>query len=118
MKMALLNRNQILEAQDIKTEIVEVPEWGGEVTVKLLTGTERDQFESSVIDDKGKFKKDNIRAKLVLKCVVDEQGNPLFQPADLEALGAKSAAALDRVFSVAQKLNRMGAQDLEELAKN
>ena len=116
--MALLNRNQILEVKDIKTEIVEVPEWGGSVLVKLLTGTERDQFEASVIDDKGKFKKDNVRAKLVLKCAVDEEGKPLFQAADLEAIGAKSAAALDRIFSVAQKLNRMGAQDLEELAKN
>ena len=116
--MALLNRNQILEAQDIKTEIVEVPEWGGEVTVKLLSGTERDQFESSVIDDKGKFKKDNIRAKLVLKCVVDEQGKPLFAPADLEALGAKSSVALDRVFAAAQRINRIGKEDIEELAKN
>ena len=116
--MALLNRNQILEAQDIKTEIVEVPEWGGEVTVKLMTGTERDKFEASVLDDKGKFKKDNLRAKLVLKCVVDEQGKPLFQPADLEALGAKSSVALDRVFAAAQRINRIGEQDIEELTKN
>lgn len=116
--MALLNRNQILEAKDIKTEIVDVPEWGGSVMVKLLTGTERDQLEASVIDDKGKFKKDNVRAKLVLKCAVDEEGKPLFQPADLEAIGSKSSSALDRIFSAAQKLNRMGAEDIAELVKN
>ena len=33
-KMALLTREDILNYNDIKTEIVPVPEWGGEVKVK------------------------------------------------------------------------------------
>ena len=35
--MALLTREDILNYNDIKTEIVPVPEWGGEVKVKGLT---------------------------------------------------------------------------------
>lgn len=116
--MALLNRNQILEAKDIKTETVDVPEWGGEVLLKLLTGKERDEFEASSTDRQNNLKKDNIRAKLVLKCAINEDFTPMFQPADLEALGAKSSTALDRVFWVAMKLNKMGQTDIEELTKN
>ena len=37
----MLTRKQILECADIPTEIVKVPEWGGEVLVKGLTGAER-----------------------------------------------------------------------------
>lgn len=116
--MALLNRNQILEAKDIKTEIVDVPEWGGSVMVKLLTGKERDEFEASSLDSKNNFKKDNIRAKMVLKCAINEDFTPMFSPADLDSLGAKSSVALDRVFWAAMKLNKMGQTEIDELVKN
>jgi len=45
-----LNKEQILRADDLKTEEVDVPEWGGSVRVRVLTGTERDAFESSIYD--------------------------------------------------------------------
>ena len=37
---------------------------------------------------------------------------------DIEALGGKSAAVLDRLFGVAQKINGMAAADIEALEKN
>ena len=117
----LLTRQQILEAQDIEDEIVEVPEWGGSVKVQGLTGTERDQFESALIKGKGKnttMNLRNVRAKLVAHSIVDDDGNRLFTDHDVGVLGAKSAAALDRVFAVAQKLSGITKEDVEELAKN
>jgi hypothetical protein len=50
--------------------------------------------------------------------VVDEQGNRMFSEADIEALGRKSAAALERVCKVAQALNGIGEAELEELQGN
>ena len=38
--------------------------------------------------------------------------------ADMEALGEKSAAALQRVFDVARRLSGMSESDVEELTKN
>ena len=35
--MALLTRDEILAADDIKTEDVEVPEWGGDVRVSVMS---------------------------------------------------------------------------------
>ena len=58
----------------------------------------------------------NVRAKLLARCLCDEHGERLFNDAEVEALGAKSAAALDRVFKVAQTLNGIGEKEIEELA--
>lgn len=119
--MPYLTRDQILQAQDLPAEDVEVPEWGGVVRVRALTGAERDAYEASVVRRKGnkmEYDPTNMRAKLVAMCVVDEQGNRVFSDKDVELLGRKSAAALDRVFQVAQRLSGLRAEDLEELEKN
>ena len=120
--MALLSREAILNAEDIKTEQVAVPEWGGDVLVGSMSGTARDRYEQSIIssDDKGNHKQnlENIRAKLLAVCIVDEDGKPLFTDKDIAELGKKSVAALDRVFVVAQKLNAVSDEDIAELAKN
>jgi hypothetical protein len=116
-----LTKQQILDAQDLETKEVEVPEWGGTVLVKTMTGVERDAFESSVVKGKGKnttVNMANIRAKLVAASIVDQDGQRLFDDQDVQALGKKSAAALDRVFGVAQKLSKISQDDVEELAKN
>lgn len=117
----LLTREQILQAQDLPTEDVDVKEWGGTVRVRALTGMERDSFEQSIVEQKGKGTRmniRNIRAKLVALTVVDEEGNRVFSDTDVQALGKKSAAALDRVFEVAQRLSGLKPEDVDELAKN
>lgn len=119
--MALLSRETILQAQDLPMERVPVPEWGGEVIVRGLTAAERDQFEQSIVETRGKNTKvnlRNIRAKLVVLCCVDEQGNRIFCDEDAEVLGRKSAVALNRVFEVAQRLSGLRPEDVEELAGN
>jgi hypothetical protein len=107
--MEILGRDAILGASDINYETVEVPEWGGRVRVKSLTGKERDTFEAGIVSADGKRAElVNVRAKLVALTVVDEEGRRLFSEGDVEALGSKSAAALDRVFTAAQKLSALG----------
>lgn len=116
--MALLTKDEILAADDLPTEDVEVPEWGGTVRVRTLTGAERDRFEESITQVKGgsvKTNYANLRARLVALCAVDEQGRRLFSDADAAALGRKSAAALDRVFIAARRLNGMSDADIEEM---
>tara|TARA_A100000171_G_C2140369_1_gene154927 strand:- start:1042 stop:1392 length:351 start_codon:yes stop_codon:yes gene_type:complete len=116
--MALLTKEQILDADDRKTDIVEVPEWGGEVCIATMSGFARDRFEASIVGKSGGMNMQNIRAKLVAATVVDEEGALLFSEAEVNKLGQKSCAALDRVFSASQKLNAIADNDIEELAKN
>jgi hypothetical protein len=118
--MALLKRKDVVSVSDIKTETVSVPEWGGEVLVRGLTGEQRNQFEMSVLDSQTKaVNLDQITAKLVAASVVDESGKQLFdQPGDVEMLGGKSAVALYRVGTVAQRLSGLTKEDVDELLKN
>jgi len=117
--MALLNKQAILDVQDIDIEKVEVPEWDGYVFVKGMTGMERDTFEASIVQQRGKDARVNmvnIRAKLAAQTICDEEGVRLFTDKDVHALGKKSANALQRVFDVAQKLSGITGDDVEELA--
>lgn len=122
--MALLKRQQILDANDMKTEIVSVPEWGGDVCIKMMTGTERDAFEAATIKQNKNGSQsrnfDNVRARFLVKVIIDPDDNnlPVFTESDIKALGAKSVAALDRVFSAAQELNSVTDQDVENLANS
>ena len=117
--MALLNKQAILDVQDIEVEKVDVPEWGGHVFVKGMTGMERDTFEASIVQQRGKDARVNmvnIRAKLAAQTVCDEDGIRLFTDKDVKALGKKSANALQRVFDVAQRLSGITEGDVEELS--
>jgi len=116
----VLNREEILAADDIQIELVEVPEWGGSVYVKGMTGSERDHFEASLFDvgsDPGKDTKMNLanmRAKLCSMSLCDKEGKKLFALKDVKELTKKSAAALQRVFLKAQKLSGITEEDIKE----
>ena len=117
----MLTNEAILKADDLHREEVEVPLWKGSVWVKTLTGTERDQFESSCVQNKGKSRTvnmENIRARLCVLTICNEKGDRIFDARDIEKLGRKSSKCLDLIFSVAQKLNGLSGDDVDELAKN
>lgn len=116
-----LNREAILKANDIEKREVYIPEWGGSVYVRGMTGRERDQFEASIIRQRGRnteINMKNARAKLVVMCTVDQEGNRLFTDADVAPLADKSAKALDRIFAAAQELSGITREDMEELTEN
>jgi hypothetical protein len=124
----ILSREEIFATDDLKMELVPVPEWGGSVYVLGLMGDERDAWEGSLVVKTKRLKghkrggskvvTKGIRAKLAAITVTDAEKNLLFSPSDIEALGRKSAAALDRIFEVAQRLSGLSDDDIEDLAKN
>lgn len=119
--MAYLTKTEILEADDIVYEDVAVPEWGGVVRVKTLTGLERDSLEQSMLEGKGKSQQVNManfRAKLCSRTIVDDKGKRVFGDLDIVDLGRKSGQALQRVFNAASKLSGFSDADIEEITKN
>lgn len=112
----MLNKNDILSVDDKKLIEVQVPEWNGSVFVRVMSGGERDKWESDIFDE-GKVIKDNFRARLLAKCISDDQGVRLFSDADITALGSKNAKALDSIFAIAKKLNGIGSEEENDLIK-
>ena len=113
--MKTLNKkDDVLKKDDHKTIEVEVPEWDCKVILRTISGTMRDRFEQQTF---GKSSS-NVRAKFLVLCIVDDKGERIFNDADAATLGMKSSVALDRLFSEAAKLNRIGEAEIEDAAKN
>ncbi|QVQ51299.1 hypothetical protein J4H86_21135 [Spiractinospora alimapuensis] len=119
--MALLSAEEIEAADDRQHRDEEVPEWGGTVRVVGLSGTDRDAYEAAMVDNKGKaasIRLANFRAKLVVKCLVDEEGRRLFGDDKAKVLGQKNGAVVDRLFDIARELSGMGKDAVAEGKEN
>lgn len=120
--MTILSKEQILSCNDLTQEVVNIPEWGGDIIVRCLTGEERDELERLTLKEKSDGSREvdlqNFRAKLISLCVVDESGQRMFSSEDALALSKKSAKAIDRIFASAEKLSGLRREDEEKALKN
>ena len=114
----ILGRDDIVAADDLRTESVPVPEWGGAVIVSEMTSGDRDRWESELVDIKKDGGRENATAWLLSYCLVDADGNRLFGKDDIPALAKKSALALNRVYRVAARINGLTAAELEQAEGN
>ena len=117
----MLNKKQILAAPDIKSELVHVPEWGGDVMVYGMTGTQRGELEASILEIKGEDQTVRLQFLKVRMCALtirDEEGRRMFDDDEIGELGAKSSQAIERIYTVASRLSGMDKKEVEKLAKN
>lgn len=118
----LLTREEILGANDLAYRDVPVSEWkeGAFVRVKAISGSERDEYEGFVAGDRksGKLNTRNMRARLLVLALIDEDGKRLFTINDLESLGRKNAAVIDRLYDVATELAGISKSEEEAIEEN
>lgn len=112
-----LSKELINAAKDIKTEEVDVPEWGGKVLIAELSGTNRSKFELYLRDARQTDDFSKLRESLVVLCLVDEKGQNLYDEKEAQLLGDRNSLVLDRLFDVATKLNKLFDSQLEEEIK-
>lgn len=119
----MLNRDAILSAQDLRRELVTVPEWGGDVYVRGFTAAEREEVEMrsmQMVDVATGQIKDarqmaGLKAWIVARCVVDSDNVRIFSDSDIEALQGKNAEVIGRL---ADKAGELSSLDVEEAEKN
>jgi len=103
-------REQILQADDIPSEIHDLPKaWGpGKVRVKGLSAGELSDFVQKYANASPKQQ----NAQLLILCVRDaESGKPLFEQADRDGLLSKSGGAIMQLVRVAQRLAGLTADE-------
>lgn len=114
--------DEILAADDRKTLVVHVPEWNTDITLRELSGAQREVIEFDVLDSQGRVNTSalrGMRVKLLSMSIVHHETlKPLFGKKDMELLAEKSAVVLDRLFDEAQKLSGLVAGAVEEEEKN
>ncbi len=114
--MALLSKDQILGADKLRVEDVEVPEWGGSVRVVGMTAGERDMYEDSIYETEGTkvtVKRKDFRAKMLVHCLRDENMALLFT--DVSEITKLSAKPIQRLFDVAQELNGLSKKVQDDI---
>lgn len=90
--------DDILAEDDIEVEAVDIPEWHRKLWMRGLTGEERDAYEASrrQVRNMGTPQQelilvnDNMRANLIVKCLVDENRERIFT--DRQALPVRRTA--------------------------
>lgn len=116
-----MTKEQISAAQDLATEEVEVPQWGGSVLVRGLTALERGKFMALLVDQRkggNRTRLEDLQVRLCAMSIVDEQGRRVFSDSELGLLAKKSARALQPIFEVAQRLSGLSDEQVEELSGN
>lgn len=113
----MLNRQAIIDAQDLPIAIVDVPEWGGQVRVRALTGAERLGLYTEA-QKSGTFDLRVFQPLLVAMTAVDDAGQRLFADDEVAIIAGKSASAVQRVFDASAKHNALHAGAIDELEKN
>jgi hypothetical protein len=123
--MGLSKADIIGKAHQRRIEKVSVPEWGGDVHVRSLTGTERDRFDAWAEERKKRLGTPTERSsdqavtgRLCTLAICDEQGVALFGEDDAEALGATDGAGLNRVVQKIQQMAGLGVQAMETARGN
>lgn len=88
-------------------------------TLREMSGTERDRFMEEVLKDDNKVDKVYLRARLVSRCLVDENGERMFADDEIDQLSdTVASSALEALFAPAQKLNGLDPGAAETAAKN
>jgi hypothetical protein len=107
----MLTRDAILSFNDLPRKEVEVPEWGGSVYIRVMSGAEREEMLSLFQGEK------LTAAALVVLCVVDVHGTRLFTAEDVEAVNGKRGDVLLRIANEAMRYNGLTAEGVDD-AKN
>lgn len=116
--MATLTAEQILAANDAGLMgPISVPEWGGDVFIRVMTVGERDSYERLWIGKK-ETGIENFRSEYLARCLCDDKGQLIFTRGQVAALAGRSGAVVGRLFDAALKHNNMTEADVEQLAKN
>ena len=90
----ITNCEEILSKDDFTFEEMEVPEWGGTIRVRSLSGDERTKITQMAQQRKDG---DGMFEQVIIFAVVDENGKHVFRADHLKALKEKSASVSQRI---------------------
>jgi hypothetical protein len=112
--VAVLSFEDIAAVDDIKTEVVDVPAWGGGVKVRALTRGQQHDIRAKATDRRTGNLDEQKSELLLLQAGISEPSMTLDQ---VKALNNKSAAAVSIILLAIMQLNGMDAEGQEAAAE-
>lgn len=118
--MKVLNKEDILSANDVELELLEVEEWGGAVYIGAMSVEERLMFDDTHCDENGKFrnlKDPNLVYDMLELTLKNEDGTKMFGRDDIKQLKSKNAKVVHKIFYKALNANYVSAEAAEVVKK-
>jgi len=123
--LKILSFEEIMQADDLDTEKVPVPEWGGAVLMKTMSGKNRDDYiqilQGRMVGTGKGRKLSNYRglsASLLQQCLIKKDESPLFTAAQIKDLQGKNGAVISRLVEKAQEMNGLTDDEVEKISGN
>ena len=112
-------RDQIINADDIEYEIIEVPVWGVSIEVRSMTGRARTRLIKTATDNDGQLDMETLYPDMVILCAFDpETGEQIFTQDDRDLLLSKSAGPLELIALAAMRISGMTPDAIEVAGKD
>lgn len=103
----------------IRRAKIHVPDLGGDIYVRGMSGTERDRLEERFRVRNGRRAGQvdlrNFRAMMTCRVVVDAHGNRLLNDGDADVIGNLPSGALDQIIAKCNELSGMTEEEAEDL---
>lgn len=106
---AMLTIDQIMNADDLPTKVVEVPAWGGSIKIRMLTKAQQYTVRKSAIVD-GEFNDQAMEMGLLVESIVE----PELTREHMTMLASKNADVVDDVLAEVFSLSAMDKEAVAE----
>lgn len=111
-------REQILNADDIESKLIEIPVWGVTIEVRSMSGRARAQMLESAARPNGTVDLERLYPDMVILCSYDPAtGERIFTEEDREGVLSKNAAAVELVAISAMQVSGMTQEAQKEAGK-
>ncbi len=114
----ITSANSILGKDDFHYEEIEVPEWGGSLRLKSLSGSERSAIIKAV--QKQKDTADGVFELCIIYSAVDADGRRIFEnnEATVKVLQSKDAGVTQRIGRKVLEISGLSRESLGIAEKN
>lgn len=108
-------RDIILAADDIDSEVIEVPEWGVKMAIRGMDGTTRAAMVKKFMSNDAESDIDNLYPSLLIACCFDaETGEQLFTEEHKTAINQKNGVVVERIAMACMRIAGLSKDSVEE----
>lgn len=112
-------RDKILNAKDIKEDIMEIEEWDVTLLVRGMTGQQRADLLQSALDDDGKVNMASAYPIILVSSIYDpDTREHIFTKKDIALLNEKSGGVMERIAMRCMQLSGLSKEDVSTARKN
>ena len=94
---------------------------GKEFLVRALNDHERAEWELDCLDSEGNrdvIMMESMRPRLIVKCLVDDNGNRIFDDDEADVIAEWPASVTVKLFKICSSLCGLDDEDVEAVSKN